>query len=100
MGGSGDRSTTMRTEERRAKVTRGPLVSVDIDPAQLEGLGDERTDELFATFHREADDGAGGLAICRTVAEGQGGSTGVDSRPGEGATFHFTLPDGGWEGRA
>ena len=35
-----------------------------------------------------------GLTIARQLVERQGGEIGVTSPPGEGATFHFTLPEG------
>jgi signal transduction histidine kinase len=34
-----------------------------------------------------------GLAICRSIIEAHAGSIGVDSTPGKGASFWFTLPD-------
>ena len=33
-----------------------------------------------------------GLTICKTIIKALGGTIGVDSRPGEGARFWFTLP--------
>jgi signal transduction histidine kinase len=38
-----------------------------------------------------------GLAVCQRILEQHGGAIGVESRPGEGATFRFRLP--GTEGR-
>jgi len=35
-----------------------------------------------------------GLALVKAIAEAHGGSVGVRSSPGEGATFHVTLPAG------
>jgi len=57
----------------------------------------ERIFEMF--FQREPDartGGAGiGLAFCKMAVEAQGGSMWVESPPGEGATFRFSLPVAG-----
>jgi len=62
-----------------------------------EGIAEEHQEQIFERFARlpEAANvpGSGlGLYIARTLAEAQQGSLGVDSEPGEGATFRFTLP--------
>ncbi len=50
--------------------------------------------ELFKRLHaRDRYGGSGiGLAVCQRVVERHGGSIWVDSIPGQGACFHFTLP--------
>ena len=50
---------------------------------------------MFQRLHsRSAHAGTGiGLAICERVVQRLGGQIGVDSSPGQGASFHFTVPD-------
>ena len=66
-----------------------------------QGIGISRADQakLFEPFQRLEDsrpdrvNGAGlGLSVCRKLVEAHGGRIWVESKPGKGSTFFFTLP--------
>jgi signal transduction histidine kinase len=61
------------------------------------GIRPEDQSRVFQMFARAHEDlrprGTGiGLAMCRRIVENFGGRIGVESQPGLGSTFFFTLP--------
>ncbi len=81
--------------KRELKVSARAMGDQTIDIAVSDtgpGVSPTVVDQLFQPFVTTKATGMGvGLSISRTIAEAHGGRIWVDSTPGQGATFHFTL---------
>lgn len=78
-----------------ARMTReGVCLTVrDSGPGIPRKFREEIFDKYFRIKHQDAPSGVGlGLAFCRLAVEAHGGRIWVESEPGSGATFAFTLP--------
>ena len=84
--------------EVRVTVTNGGGEAVVEVADEGVGISEEDADKIFEKFFRTDDastsvGGTGlGLAVAREIVHTHGGSIGVDSEPGHGATFTVRLP--------
>ena len=92
-----------RCETRNGSNPSGAAAESDGDRWKIavrdEGIGidPDETDRVFEVFQRlhtqDEHPGTGiGLALCTRIVERHEGDIWVDSEPGEGSTFYFTLP--------
>ena len=89
---SGDAPPQVHIDAER----EGEMWRIDVADEGI-GIDPDETDRVFEVFERlhshDEHPGTGiGLALCRRIVERHGGDIEVDSEPGEGTTFSFTLP--------
>jgi signal transduction histidine kinase len=73
--------------------SRATVTVTDTGP----GIPDDQQAKIFEAFSQLGPGRRGvglglGLAITKRIIDAHGGRVGVESRPGEGSTFFFSLP--------
>ncbi len=94
----GDRVPVVHVSAERSK--EGWVVSVRDNGIGIDQKHHERIFEIFRRLHTvQAYPGTGiGLAVCRRIVARHGGRIWVESEPGHGSAFHFTINDASTEG--
>ncbi len=90
-------------KEKRVEISARPLKRQKFMRVEIKdngpGIPSEEREKIFSKFYQIEEtftgqvEGAGlGLAMVKQVVEAHGGEAGVDSGPGRGSKFFFTLP--------
>ncbi len=79
----------------RSRVVNGNMVRIEVQDNGI-GIEEQYCANIFGMFKRlhsrEDYEGSGiGLAVCKKIVERHGGEIGVESNPGVGSTFCFTM---------
>jgi two-component system NtrC family sensor kinase len=77
-----------------ARVSAPGFVTVDVQDTGS-GIPPEHLERIFDPFFTTKPEGEGtglGLLVCQTIVTSLGGTITVESTPGQGTTFHITLP--------
>ena len=80
----------------RGREVNGNMVRIEVQDNGI-GIEEQYCANIFGMFKRlhsrEDYEGSGiGLAVCKKIVERHGGEIGVESNPGVGSTFWFTVP--------
>lgn len=86
--------TAIRKDGQITVTTRGGAEEVSVLVADTgPGIPRDMMDKLFDPVHTAKPDGTGlGLSVSAGIMQKLGGQIGVDSEPGQGATFTVTVP--------